>query len=121
MRFSDWISDVCSSDLANIQVQGDSSGIPVMAAVNVGALTSASAASASAASAAQDTVSRARNEARQNQPSIFSVQILGFGGEGARGGAATDRVTGSGVDGQKVSYRPDDMVDRKSTRLNSSH
>src|SRR3546814_2717568 len=101
---------------ANIQVQGDSSGIPVMAAVNVGALTSASAASASAASAAQDTVSRARNDARQNQPSIFSVQILGFGGEGARGGAATDRVTGSGVDGQQVSSRPD----RKSTRLNSS-
>src|SRR3546814_1137497 len=55
----------------NIQVQGESTGIPVMAAVNVGALTSASAASASAATAAADTVSRARNDARQNQPSIF--------------------------------------------------
>src|SRR3546814_11167391 len=77
----------------NIAVQGESSGIPVMAAVNVGALTSASAAASSAATAAQDTVSRARNEARQNQPSIFSVQILGFGGESTSGGGEIGRAS----------------------------
>ncbi|MCQ9617051.1 filamentous hemagglutinin family protein [Paenalcaligenes niemegkensis] len=66
---------------ANIQVQGDAVGIPVAAVVNTGALASASSASSAAATAAQETVQRVRNEARQNQPSIFSVQILGFGGE----------------------------------------
>src|SRR5690606_17410474 len=65
----------------NIQVQGDSTGVPVIAAVNVSALSSASAAASSAASAAQDTVARARAEARQNLPSIINVQILGFGNE----------------------------------------
>jgi len=64
---------------ANIQVQGEAVGIPVVAAVNVGALTNASAAASSAATAAADTVSRARAQARQNLPSIISVQILGFG------------------------------------------
>ncbi|VFR50736.1 Filamentous haemagglutinin family outer membrane protein associated with VreARI signalling system [plant metagenome] len=67
---------------ANIQVKGDAVGIPVVAAVNVGALTSASAAASSAADAAQESVARSRAAARQNLPSIISVQILGFGDEG---------------------------------------
>jgi len=99
---------------ANIQVQGDSAGIPVVATVNTGAMTSASAASATASTAAQDAVSRSRNEARANQPSIFSVQILGFGGEGMDGGAAPSApgATGSRSNGagEEVSYRPDHMV-----------
>ncbi|WP_050470443.1 filamentous haemagglutinin family protein [Herbaspirillum chlorophenolicum] len=66
---------------ANIQVQGKATGIPMIAAVNVGALTNASAAASSAAAAAQDTVQRARNEARQALPSIFTVRVLGFGNE----------------------------------------
>ncbi|MFD4837394.1 filamentous hemagglutinin family protein [Achromobacter sp. NPDC058515] len=66
---------------ANIQVQGESKGIPVTVSVNTNALTSASAAAATAATAAQDVMQRERSAARQNQPSIFSVQILGFGGE----------------------------------------
>ncbi len=96
---------------ANIQVQGDSVGVPVAAVVNTGALASASSASASAGSAAQDSVSRARNEARQNQPSIFSVQILGFGGESVGGGGVSAGSSGgSAVGGQPVGYRPDGMV-----------
>lgn len=66
---------------ANIQVQGDSAGIPVIAAVNVGALTSASAAASTATQAAQDVVRQQQAAARQNQRSTVSVQILGFGSE----------------------------------------
>ncbi|WP_081768830.1 filamentous haemagglutinin family protein [Herbaspirillum sp. RV1423] len=66
---------------ANIQVQGKAVGIPMIAAVNVGALTNASAAASSAATAAQESVQRARNEARQALPSIFTVRVLGFGND----------------------------------------
>ncbi|VFR77593.1 Filamentous haemagglutinin family outer membrane protein associated with VreARI signalling system [plant metagenome] len=72
----------------NIQAQGDVSGVPMVAAVNIGALTNASAAATSAADAAQDTVARSRAAARQALPSIISVQILGFGEEGAATPAA---------------------------------
>ncbi|AEC18826.1 hemagglutinin-like protein [Pusillimonas sp. T7-7] len=96
------------NNAANIQVQGESTGVPVAAAVNTGALTSASAASTSAATAAQDTVSRARNEARKNQPSIFSVRVLGFGGKSVS--SAGSGRSGSAGSGQQVSYRPDGMV-----------
>ena len=68
---------------ANIQVQGESKGIPVVAAVNVGALTNASAAATSAATSAQDAVARSRAEAQKALPSIISVQVLGFGNEPA--------------------------------------
>lgn len=70
---------------ANIQAQGESVGVPVTASVNTGALTSASAAATSAVNAAQDSAQRAQNEARQNQPSIINVQILGYGDEGVAG------------------------------------
>ncbi|MCA1325573.1 filamentous hemagglutinin family protein [Herbaspirillum sp. alder98] len=66
---------------ANIQVQGKSTGLPVVASVNVGALSNASAAASSAAMAAQDAVSRDRAAARQNLPSVFTVRVLGFGNE----------------------------------------
>ena len=69
---------------ANIQAQGNS-GVPVTAAVNTSALSSASAASGAAAASAESEASRSRNAARQSQPSIISVQILGFGNEGAEG------------------------------------
>ncbi|MFC7286815.1 filamentous hemagglutinin family protein [Herminiimonas glaciei] len=68
---------------ANIKVAGEASGIPMIASVNVGALTNASAAASSAAAAAQDVMQRDRNEARKNLPSIFTVRVLGFGNEGA--------------------------------------
>ncbi|SAI30975.1 Filamentous haemagglutinin family outer membrane protein [Bordetella ansorpii] len=66
---------------ANIQVQGESKGIPVVAAVNVGALSNASAAATSAATSAQDAVARSRAAAQKALPSIISVQVLGFGNE----------------------------------------
>ncbi len=60
----------------NIQVQGKSTGIPAIAAVNVGALTNASATASQAASAAQDAVQRERAASRQALPSIFTVRSL---------------------------------------------
>ncbi|VFR53265.1 Filamentous haemagglutinin family outer membrane protein associated with VreARI signalling system [plant metagenome] len=90
---------------ANIQVKGDAVGIPVVAAVNVGALTNASAAASSAADAAQESVARSRAAARQNLPSIISVQILGFGD----GGNAAP-VSPPAPAAQPVSYRPDHKV-----------
>ncbi|WP_140718658.1 filamentous haemagglutinin family protein [Pseudomonas sp. Hp2] len=60
----------------NIQVQGESTGLPVMASVNVSALTSATAAAGSAVQAAQDMV---KQQTRQARPSVIQVQVLGFG------------------------------------------
>ncbi|RQO59211.1 hypothetical protein DBV14_07810 [Variovorax sp. KBW07] len=72
----------------NIQVKGESKGIPVVAAVNVGALANASAAASQAAMAAQDAVQRDRAASRQSLPSVFTVRVLGFGNDAAeRGGA----------------------------------
>ena len=70
---------------ANIKAQGESVGVPVTASVNTGALSSASAAAASAVNAAQDSAQRSQNEARQNQPSVINVQILGYGEEPVAG------------------------------------
>ena len=73
---------------ANIQVQGESKGIPVTASVNTGALSSASAAASTATAAAQDVMQRDRAASRQNLPSIISVQILGYGDEQLPAGRA---------------------------------
>ncbi|WP_447774091.1 filamentous haemagglutinin family protein [Variovorax boronicumulans] len=73
----------------NIQVQGKSTGLPMVAAVNVGALTNASAAASTAAAAAQDVMQRERVAARQNLPSVFTVRVLGFGNEPASGSPGT--------------------------------
>jgi hypothetical protein len=70
----------------NIKVQGKATGIPVVAAVNVGALTNASAAASQAASAAQEAVQRDRAAARQALPSVFTVRFLGGGNEGGEYG-----------------------------------
>jgi filamentous hemagglutinin family protein len=70
---------------ANIEVKGKSTGLPVVATVNVAALTNASAAAAQAAMAAQDVVQRDRASARQALPSIFTVRVLGFGNDPASG------------------------------------
>ena len=64
---------------ANIQVQGESKGIPALAAVNVNALASASAAASSASQAAQDVMRKTQDDARRSQPSVISVEVLGFG------------------------------------------
>ncbi|MDH7588965.1 filamentous haemagglutinin family protein [Serratia bockelmannii] len=79
---------------ANIQVQGQASGIPMTAAVNVGALTSASQAAGSAVQAAEQ-VSR---QAQRNQPSTISVEILGYGGERLEAGGNGTPLTRQGYD-----------------------
>ncbi|WP_370679457.1 filamentous haemagglutinin family protein [Comamonas sp. GB3 AK4-5] len=85
----------------NIQVQGKAVGIPMVAAVNVGALSNASAAASQATAAAQDVLQRERAAARQAMPSVFTVRVLGFGNESMEGGgklpqpsAATSKPAG---------------------------
>ena len=71
----------------NIQVKGATKGLPVVTAVNVGALTNASAAAAQATAAAQDATQRERAAARQALSSVFTVRVLGFGNESMPGGS----------------------------------
>ncbi|NIE73425.1 filamentous hemagglutinin N-terminal domain-containing protein [Pantoea sp. Ap-967] len=66
---------------ANIQVQGDAKGMPVVASVNTGAIASASAAASSATQAAEEVGRQQQAAARQRQPSVITVRVLGFGGE----------------------------------------
>lgn len=69
---------------ANVQVKGESSGLPATARVNVAALTSASAAANSATQAVQEMTRNQQDAARRNLPSIISVQVLGFGEASSR-------------------------------------
>jgi len=66
---------------ANIQTQGKSSGVPVAAAVNTGAMTSASAAGSAASQAAEDAARNQQAAAKQGRASIVTVEVLGFGSE----------------------------------------
>lgn len=66
---------------ANIQTQGKSTGVPMTASVNTGAITSASSAASSATQAAEDVARQQQAAARQNQASVFTVQVLSFGSE----------------------------------------
>ncbi len=66
---------------ANIQVQGKSSGVPVSAVVNTGAMTNASSAASSASDAAEGVAREQQAASRNRMPSVFSVQVLGFGNE----------------------------------------
>ncbi|MGQ3122373.1 filamentous haemagglutinin family protein [Variovorax sp.] len=102
---------------ANIQVKGESAGLPVVASVNVGALTNASAAASQAAMAAQDTVQRERKSARQALPSVFTVRVLGFGNEpaaGPGGGGGTPGGEGGGPvprkPAEQASYDPSGFI-----------
>ncbi|WP_245801358.1 hypothetical protein [Pollutimonas bauzanensis] len=82
----------------------------MLASVDTGALASASSAATSAAGAAQESLQRARADARQNQPSIFSVQVLGFGNEPASDGSSAAAGNGSSVKAQAAGYRPNSAV-----------
>ncbi|MHC8367505.1 filamentous hemagglutinin family protein [Pseudomonas sp. ZT5P21] len=66
---------------ANIQTQGKSSGVPITASVNTGAITSASSAASSASQAAEDVSRQQQAASRKNQASVFTVQVLSFGSE----------------------------------------
>jgi filamentous hemagglutinin family protein len=65
---------------ANIQVKGNATGLPVVAAINTGALTAASNASAAVASVADQIAERARPKiVPQTVPYIITGSFLGFG------------------------------------------
>ncbi len=66
---------------ANIQTQGKSTGVPLAASVNTGAVTSASSAASSATQAAEDVARQQQNAARRNQASVFTVRVVSFGSE----------------------------------------
>lgn len=63
---------------ANIQVQGDSAGIPLPPVVNTGALTAASSATTSVIAEAARVAERAR-PVQTEVPLIVTVRLLGFG------------------------------------------
>ncbi|WP_208227043.1 filamentous haemagglutinin family protein [Brenneria izadpanahii] len=87
----------------NIQVQGESTGLPVAVTVNVGALTSASQAASSAVQAAEQI----NRQAQGNRPSIISVEILGYGNERLQpgGDAPLDGARNGPPD-----YQPDSAI-----------
>ena len=60
----------------NIQVKGESIGVPVTAAVNIGALNAASAAASAASQAAEDVARKQQSDARDKLPSEISVRVL---------------------------------------------
>jgi filamentous hemagglutinin family protein len=91
------------ANAANLQVQGESTGLPTVAAVNVAALTNASAAASQATGAAQEAMQRERATARQSLPSIFTVRVLGFGSEPSDGGEQVPPPT-SGLPFGVLSY-----------------
>lgn len=66
---------------ANIQVQGDSKGIPLPPVVNVGALTAASSATSSVVAEATRLAARSRPTIRPQIPTIITARFVGFGEE----------------------------------------
>lgn len=60
----------------NVQVKGESVGLPVVQAVNVGALNAASSAASAATKVAEDVARQQQSDARDRMPSIISVQVL---------------------------------------------
>ncbi|MNR35099.1 hypothetical protein D3C85_1529210 [compost metagenome] len=85
-------------------------GIPTVASVNVAALTNASAAASQASVAAQDVMQRERIAARQNQPSVFTVRVLGFGNEPMDGGAGSPAQPASSLQSGAMPYDAANLV-----------
>ncbi|VWD50788.1 filamentous hemagglutinin outer membrane protein [Burkholderia lata] len=81
----------------NIQVTGKATGIPLVQAVNTGALTAASSAASAASQVAQDI---AKNNASGVAPRrwTISVQVEGFGDNGADGGSKRRKSEQVGYD-----------------------
>jgi len=77
---------------ANIQTQGKSSGVPVSATVNTGALSSASSAGAAASQAADNAARNQQAAARQQRASIVTVEVLSFGSEPVQHGPEQTRA-----------------------------
>lgn len=64
---------------ANIQVQGEATGIPQAVVVNTGALTAASSATSAVVNEASRLAEQARPRVRTEVPVIVQVRLLGFG------------------------------------------
>lgn len=64
---------------ANIQVTGEAVGIPQVPAVNVGALTAASAATSAVVNQATQLAARSRPSIVRDIPAIVNVRFVGFG------------------------------------------
>ncbi|WP_422086133.1 filamentous haemagglutinin family protein [Variovorax sp.] len=92
----------------NVQVQGKSTGLPVVASVNVGALSNASAAASQASAAAQEAMQRERAAQRQALPSVFTVRVLGFGDEPAGGAPGAGEVRRKPA--EQASYDPSGFI-----------
>lgn len=83
------ISAVLVLNAGNIQVGGASAGVPVVAAPNIGNLTTASNSSAAGANAATQVATQNRSPtAAEEVPSIISVEVIGYGG--SQGGDEDD-------------------------------
>ncbi len=71
----------------NIQVQGTKIGTPVVQSVNIGALNAASAAANAVNQVAADIANKQRDDARSQQSSVITVNVLGPGeGSGSTSG-----------------------------------
>jgi filamentous hemagglutinin family protein len=78
------VAALAVANAANISAGGGTSGVPVVAAPNVGAAVSAAASAGAAAGAASDAARQATQAGpgpqAAPQPAVISVEILGFGG-----------------------------------------
>jgi filamentous hemagglutinin family protein len=88
---------------ANIQVQGKTTGIPVSAAVDTGALTAASSAASAVTQMAQNIVRNNANGVQQRHW-IITVQVEGFGDDGSNAQPAKKRKP------ESVSYDPNSYM-----------
>src|SRR3546814_10275181 len=107
MRISDWSSDVCSSDLttrpAAQYVRAVPAGQPILAAA-----------------ANDEIVERITRHRRSDRPGIDELLDIGAERVVTRGGANAVAPFPSRLD-HLVAGLIDDIEDRKSPRLNSSH
>lgn len=68
----------------NIQVKGTALGVPQQASPNIGALTAASNTAGAAAAAASEATNRGGRSNNTDLPSIFTVEVIGYGGVDSR-------------------------------------
>jgi filamentous hemagglutinin family protein len=101
----------------NIQVGGQSFGVPVMVAPDTGALSAASDSAGKAADAANEAAKASRQMARRDTdlPSIITFQVIGYGGgEGGGDGGGSDAGNRRGRAGRRPGpppvYDPDGAV-----------